>query len=170
MDYKNFDLSATFNGAALSHKDMQLSGGMGYGHNKTLFKYQLDHYRLADGYTDPRDPNSVWVPGYWPALAPASAYNDASSNGTYRYRQPYSWVNNAFFRMKSIEIGYTFPKALLSKAHIKSARIHFSATNLITFCNPVVKAWDPEAFQSDYRGASGAPLLKTFVIGTSISF
>ena len=170
MDYKNFDLSATFNGAALSHKDMSLSGGMGYGHNKTLFVYQLDHYRLADGYTDPRDPNSVWVPGYWPALAPASAYNDTSSNGTYRYKQPYSWVNNAFFRMKSIEIGYTFPKSLLSKAHIKSARIHFSATNLLTFCNPVVKAWDPEAFQSDYRGASGAPLLKTFVIGTSISF
>ena len=170
LDYKNFDLSATFNGATLSHKEMQLSGGMGYGHNKTLFTYQMDHYRLADGYTDPRDPNSVWVPGYWPALAPASAYNDASSNGTYRYKQPYSWVDNTFFRLKSIEMGYTFPKALVSKVGLKNVRVHASATNLLTFCNKVVKAWDPEANQNGYRGASGAPLLKTFVIGTSISF
>ena len=170
FEYKHFDLSATFNGAALSHKQMQMSGGMGYGWSKTLFVNHLDHYRLADGYTDPRDPNSIWVPGYWPALAPASGAEDASSNATYRYVQPYSWVNNAFFRMKSIEMGYTFPKSLVSKVGLKSVRIHASATNLLTFCNPIVKVWDPETYQASRRGASGAPLLKTFVIGTSISF
>ena len=170
MEYKNFDLSATFNGAALSHKNMQMSGGMGYGWSKTLFVNHLDHYKLADGYTDPRDPQSVWVAGYWPALAPATGAEDASSNATYRFVQPYSWVDNSFFRLKSLEIGYTFPKTLLSKAHIKSARIHFSATNLLTICNPIVRVWDPETYQSSRRGASGAPLLKTFVVGTSISF
>ena len=35
---------------------------------------------------------------------------------------------------------------------------------------PIVKVWDPETYQSSRRGASGAPLLKTYVIGTSISF
>ena len=170
LEWKNFDLSATFNGAALSHKNMQLSGGMGYGWSKTLFVNHMDHYRLADGYTDPRDPNSVWVPGYWPALAPATGAEDASSNATYRFTQPYSWVDNSFFRLKSIEIGYTVPKSILSKIHIKSARIHASATNLFTICNPIVRVWDPETYQSSRRGASGAPLLRTFVIGTSISF
>ena len=170
FEYKHFDLSATFNGAALSHKLMQMSGGMGYGWSKTLFVNHLDHYRLADGYTDPRDPNSVWVPGYWPALAPASGAEDATSNATYRYVQPYSWVDNAFFRMKSIEMGYTFPKSLVGKIGLKSVRVHASATNLLTFCNPIVKVWDPETYQASRRGASGAPLLKTFVIGTSISF
>lgn len=170
LEYKNFDLSATFNGAALCHKEMALSGGMGYGYYKTLFEQFMDHYRLADGYTDPRDPSSQWVAGYWPALAPATAYNDKSSNGTYRFAQPYSWVNNTYFRMKSLEIGYTLPKSLLSKVKIKSMRVHASGTNLLTFCNPVVKHWDPETDQNMYRGAGGAPLLKTFVIGTSISF
>ena len=170
MEYKHFDLSATFNGAALSHKKMQMSGGMGYGWSKTLFVNHLDHYRLAPGYDDPRDPNSEWVAGYWPALAPATGAEDASSNATYRFDQPYSWVDNSFFRLKSLEIGYNVPKSLLKKIHIKNLRVHASGTNLLTICNPIVKAWDPETYQSSRRGASGAPLLRTFVIGTSISF
>ena len=170
MEYKDFDLSATFNGAALSHKNMQMSGGMGYGWSKTLFVNHLDHYRLADGYDDPRDPNSVWVAGYWPALAPASGAEDSSSNATYRFVQPYSWVDNSFFRLKSLELGYNLPKPLLKKLHLKRVRVHASGTNLLTFCNPIVKVWDPETNQSSRRGASGAPLLKTYVIGTSISF
>ena len=170
MEYKDFDLSATFNGAALTHKNMQMSGGMGYGWSKTLFVNHLDHYRLAEGYDDPRDPNSVWVAGYWPALAPASGAEDATSNATYRFVQPYSWVDNSFFRLKSLEIGYNLPKSLLKKIHLKKVRVHASGTNLLTFCNPIVKVWDPETYQSSRRGASGAPLLKTYVIGTSISF
>jgi hypothetical protein len=112
----------------------------------------------------------VWVPGYWPALAPASGAEDAASNATYRFVQPYSWVNNAFFRLKSLEIGYNLPKSLLSKIHLKRVRIHASGTNLLTICNPIVKEWDPETYQASRRGASGAPLLRTYVIGTSISF
>jgi hypothetical protein len=170
LEYKNFDLSATFNGAALCHKEMELSGGMGYGYYKTFYTYHMDHYTLADGFTDPRDPNSKWVAGYWPALAPATKYNDKSSNGTYRYTQPYTWLNGRYLRLKSLEIGYTLPKSLLSKIHIKSMRVYGSGTNLLTFCDPLLKQWDPETNQNAYRGASGAPLLKTFVIGTSISF
>ena len=170
MEYKGFDLSATFNGAALSHKNMQLSGGMGYGWSKTLFVNHMDHYRLAEGYTDPRDPNSEWVAGYWPALAPATGAEDASSNATYRFVQPYSWVDNSFFRLKSLEIGYTLPKKVLSRIHLKNVRVYASGTNLLTFCNPIVKVWDPETYQASRRGASGAPLLRTYVIGTSISF
>ena len=170
LEYKDFDLSATFNGAALTHKNMQMSGGMGYGWSKTLFVNHLDHYRLAEGYDDPRDPNSVWVAGYWPALAPASGAEDSSSNATYRFVQPYSWVDNSFFRLKSLELGYNLPKSLLKKIHLKRVRVHASGTNLLTICNPIVKVWDPETYQSSRRGASGAPLLKTYVIGTSISF
>ena len=170
FEYKHFDLSATFNGAALSHKNMQMSGGMGYGWSKTLFVNHLDHYRLADGYTDPRDPQSKWVAGYWPALAPATGAEDATSNATYRFVQPYSWIDNSFFRLKSLEVGYTFPKTLVNRIGIKNLRLHASGTNLLTFCNPIVKVWDPETYQSSRRGASGAPLLRTYVIGASISF
>ena len=96
--------------------------------------------------------------------------SDATSNATYRFVQPYSWVDNSFFRLKSLELGYNLPKPLLKKLHLKRVRVHASGTNLLTFCNPIVKVWDPETNQSSRRGASGAPLLKTYVIGTSISF
>ena len=72
--------------------------------------------------------------------------------------------------MKSLEIGYTLPKSVLSKINLKRVRVYASGTNLLTFCNPIVKVWDPETYQASRRGASGAPLLKTFVVGTSISF
>ena len=79
-------------------------------------------------------------------------------------------VDNTYFRLKSLEIGYTVPKSVVSKLHLKRLRVHASGTNLLTFCNPLLKAWDPETYQSSRRGASGAPLLKTFVIGASVSF
>lgn len=170
VSYKGFDLSATFTGATLFHKDMSLSGGMGYGYSGTLFTHFEDRYHLADGYTDPRDPQSVWVAGYYPALAPANNHYDTSSNATYRYKQPYSWVDGTYFRLKSLEIGYKLPKSVISKIHLKSARVYLSGTNLLTFCDKLIKPWDPERNQSAWLGTSGSPLLKNYTIGVNINF
>ena len=170
VSYKGFDMSATFNGATLFHRDLALSGGTGYGYANTLFKQYDDHYRLAEGFTDPRDPMSQWVAGYYPALAPASNHYDYSSNATYRYTQPYSWVDGTYLRLKSLEIGYNLPKSLTSKVNVKHARVFVSGTNLLTFCNKIVKPWDPERNQGDYVGTLGTPLLKTYSFGVNINF
>ena len=38
--------------------------------------------------------------------------------------------NGAFLRMKTLEVGYTFPETLTKKAYINSARIYCSGNNL----------------------------------------
>lgn len=171
LNYKNFDMSASFNGAGLTHKNVSLSGGMGYGFFQTFYESYTDRYRLADGYTDPMDPQSVWIPGTFPAIAEATSAYDTGSNATYRYAQPYSWVDGTYLRLKSIEIGYTLPKSLIEKTGVlKSARAYVNGTNLLTFCNEFLKPYDPERAQSQYLGVLGTPLLKTFTIGFNLNF
>ena len=170
LNYKNFDLSASFSGSALVHKSVSLSGGMGYGFFQTFYESYTDRYQLASGYTDPLDPNSQWTSGVFPALAPAAAAYDNWSNATYRYNQPYSWVNATFLRLKSLEIGYNVPAKVLKPIGLKNARIFTSGTNLLTFCNKFLKPYDPERANSQYLGVLGTPLLKTFTIGVNLSF
>ena len=46
--------------------------------------------------------------------------------------------------MKDLQIGYTFPKALLNKIGISKLRVYYSGQNLLTFTG-MLKGWDPEA-------------------------
>lgn len=47
-----------------------------------------------------------------------------------------------YLRLKDLQIGYTFPMSLVSKANIKSLRVYFAAQNLLTFTN--YTGHDPE--------------------------
>lgn len=53
------------------------------------------------------------------------------------------WLKDAsYLRLKNLQIGYTLPRTLLSKAGIVKARIFFNAQNLLTFSR--LKMTDPE--------------------------
>lgn len=53
------------------------------------------------------------------------------------------WLNNAsFVRLKNIELGYTLPKATLSKLRMSGVRVYANAFNLFTLTG--VKDYDPE--------------------------
>jgi len=171
MRYKNLDFNMTWNGASLTNKSVSLSGGTGYGFFRTFYENYMDRWHLADGYTDPFDPQSVWIQGYWPALSTATSAYDTSSNASYRYSQPYTFVDGTYFRLKSLEIGYTMPKlAVLQKLHIRSLRAYVNGTNLLTFCNKLLKPYDPERNTSAWLGVSGTPLMKNFSVGVNVSF
>ena len=169
MNYKSVDLSATFSGAALDHRFISLHGTYGYGYYGTFYKNYESHYHLADGYTDPFDPNSVWVEGYYPALRKTDGGYVTSGNGTYAFTQPYNWINSTYLRLKSLEIGYTFPRNLTSKIGITQARIYASGTNLLTFCDKLLKPYDPER-GFGWIGGGGSPLIKTYSFGVNINF
>ena len=77
-------------------------------------------------------------------------------------------------RLKTLELGYTLPNNLFSKAGIKDFRVYFSGYNLLTFTG--LKDVDPER-----PGAAGGastntvdvynyPVNKTFTFGASIKF
>lgn len=173
--YKNFDFSMNFNAATLVRKNVSLAGGMGYGFFSTFYENYLDRWHPKDPDADPFDPNTEWVSGYWPALIPANFAGDGRSSGkynalTYGSNQPYTFVNGTYLRLKSIEIGYRFEPKFLQKIHLKSMRVYVNGTNLLTFCNKLLKPYDPERNQSSYLGVAGTPLMKNFALGINLNF
>ncbi|MBR6416048.1 MAG: SusC/RagA family TonB-linked outer membrane protein [Bacteroidales bacterium] len=170
INWKNLDFNATFSGAAMDHKFISLSGPYGYGYFYKMFDTYTDRYHLADGYTDPFDPNSQWVSGYWPALTTTSGGYTTWGNGTYRSVQPYNFINATYLRLKSVEIGYNLPRNVISKIGLKGFRVYASGTNLLTFCNKLLKPYDPERNFGWIGGGGGAPIMKTFALGVNINF
>ena len=168
--YKGFDLNLSFAGSTLVHKAVSMSGGFGYGFFEKFYENYMDHYTLAEGYTDPFDPNSVWEEGYFPAIAKASGAYDATSNATYRYNQPYNYINGSFLRLKSAELGWTLPAKWTNAIKIKSLRIYLSGTNLFTITNKLLKPYDPERAENNYMGVGGYPLMRTYSFGLNLNF
>ncbi|MBR4037783.1 MAG: hypothetical protein IKJ02_04415, partial [Tidjanibacter sp.] len=93
-----------------------------------------------------------------------------SSNSTYRSNQPYNAVDGTYLRLKSLEVGYTLPRNLTQKIGIRSARVFLSGTNLLTFCNKLLKPYDPERNENAWLGAGGYPLMRTYSLGVNLSF
>ncbi len=54
------------------------------------------------------------------------------------------WVRNAsFLRIKNVQIGYTFPKNIVTRFGLQKLRVYFSGQNLYNFTS-FYKGWDPE--------------------------
>ena len=71
------------------------------------------------------------------------------------------WLRDAsFVRLKSMEIGYTFPKTLIQHVGLTNARIYVNGNNLFTIDS--MKIFDPEMTD----GIKGYPCL----LYTSIAF
>jgi TonB-linked SusC/RagA family outer membrane protein len=167
--YKNFDINMNFTAATLVNKSVSLAGGMGYGFFSTFYENYLDRWHLSDPNADPFDPNSQWIPGYWPALYPATSAYDGRVL-TYGTNQPYTFVDGTYLRLKSLEVGYRFQGSFLQKLHLRSLRVFANGSNLLTFCNKLLKPYDPERNQSSYLGVAGTPLMKNFALGINLQF
>jgi len=93
----------------------------------------------------------------WPRLSSDVNWNNA---------QPSTWFmrNGSFLRVKSVEIGYTFPKSLTDRVHIGNARIYVNGLNLMSFSK--FKLWDVE------MGGNGLgyPVQMTLNTGLLVSF
>lgn len=157
LSYKSFDFHADF------------SGGAGYtfvqnfetkwpfqndGNLNTIFE---DRWHKADIY----DVNSAWIPGKYPALrfnkGGGSNYN---SNSTF-------WTHNvAYIRARTIELGYTLPKTVLSKVNIKGLRIYANTYNLFSIDNIHQYNLDPEI--NDQNGLQH-PQNKVFNLGVKLA-
>ena len=70
-------------------------------------------------------------------------------------------------RLKSMSIGYTFPKRWMSRAKIGNLRIYVAGTNLFTISKLNKYKLDPEAPSG--AGTRYYPLMRTFTIGLNIS-
>jgi len=130
---------------------------------QNTLSYFLDRWRPADPNADFFSPSTEWIPGYFPVTG-----HDGRRTGT-------NLVQDASYaRLKTIEIGYTLPKDLLSKLKIKNLRVYMSGYNLLTLTP--LKNIDPER-PGEVGGASSSsvdvyqyPVNKTYTLGASIKF
>ncbi len=74
--------------------------------------------------------------------------------------------SGSYFRLKNIQIGYTFPKSLISKIGISNLRIYASMSNVFTITD--YSGFDPEIGGGvDY---GNYPQARTYLMGLNISF
>ena len=120
--------------------------------------YFYDRWHKADPY----DPSSEWIPGEWPATRLVA---DSGTN----YLESAIWRRDAsYLRLKSLEIGYTLPKKITK--NIVGARFYFSGHNLLTFCDPFVKMFDPEKSEGANSMGFTYPVTRSFNFGVNLTF
>ncbi|HEY9257107.1 SusC/RagA family TonB-linked outer membrane protein, partial [Chitinophaga sp.] len=94
---------------------------------------------------------------FWPRLSNTYVTNNVQSSTW--------WLQNgSFLRLKTVELGYNFPRTLLKRVGIYSGRLYLNGMNLLTFSK--FKLWDPE------MGGNGLgyPVQRIYNIGALIGF
>lgn len=142
LRYKQFDLSALFQGAFGFYTYIAIS-------NQTY----TDHY-----YTNRWTAENNNVKALYPRNG-GSLLNTSYSDFWYR--------NANYMRLKSLNIGYTVSTKLLSKARIQDCRIYFAGQNLFTASGLNEYSIDPEAPNS--AGMYYYPQQRTLTLGLNIS-
>lgn len=163
--YKSVDFSAFFQGSARSSFWIDVDAtspfinyrsraeiDAGFLAGKQLQNQLLDVY--ANSYWSEENRNLYAV---WPRLT--SVYNSNSN-------QTNTWFmrDGAFLRLKSVELGYTFPKPLTQRISVENLRLYGSATNLFTISG--FKYWDVEMAGNGL----GYPIQRVLNIGLQLDF
>lgn len=89
-----------------------------------------------------------------------------SSGGSPNTVQSDFWVIDAsYLRLRSIQLGYTLPKQLLTGAKISNLRFYVSSENPLCW-NKYRKGWDPEI----NSGGEYYPILAVYTFGVNLKF
>ncbi|ANH83791.1 SusC/RagA family TonB-linked outer membrane protein [Niabella ginsenosidivorans] len=109
-----------------------------------------------DNYDPATDPNAN-INAKFPRLLSSSSI--MTSNTFYLY-------NSSYLKLKSLQVGYTFPKSWMSRAKINDLRVFISGENLLTIKNKNFEGVDPELGSSIIV----YPIAKLFSAGLSLTF
>ena len=147
-EWRGFDLSALFQGAtnySVNISSTALNNG------GTAYTAYLDRWRRVDPY----DPNSDWIPGKYP-----STYEGGKPSNT--RNSSFNIVDMYYIRLKSLELGYSFPKKWLEQVRINDLRVYVSGTNLWTV--------SPHPFSDPETPGWYYPIIKVWNIGVNLTF
>jgi hypothetical protein len=159
LSWKGIDFTADFSGASMYTFERNWEVRWPYQNGGNLLKdFYEDRWRRAD----PFDVNSQWIPGKYPALRfNEGGHSNYNKNSTF-------WVTNLkYLRARTIELGYSLPKTLLSRVHIKKTRFYVNAYNLFSIDNAAQYGLDPEVV--DGNGLQ-YPQNKVINLGVNLSF
>ena len=151
--WKGLDVNVHFQGSGKSTffidgtTVQMFSGGDGWGN---VLKEMANGNRWILGVNE--DPNAEF---------PRLTYGQNPNN----YQKSDYWLRDgSYLRLKTLDIGYSLPTALVNKIHLNRVRVFFVGTNLLTFSD--FKLWDPELGVSDGKKY---PLSRTFSLGVSVN-
>jgi TonB-linked SusC/RagA family outer membrane protein len=106
---------------------------------------------------------NAWTPSNPSTTYPRLTDNDPNNN--FKYPSNFYLQNGAYFRIKTLQIGYTIPKSVLQKVDINRLRIYVSSNNLATVTG--YKGYDPEISGGIDRGIY--PQARTFMFGLDLT-
>ena len=153
--YKNFDLSAFFNGS---------QGNDIYNYNKIF----TDFPTFVNGNRSTRVVNS-WTPTNTNTTVPALSTNIENSETN---PNSYFVEDGSFFRLKNVQLGYTLPDTIVQKMKMSSFRLYVQATNLFTITG--YDGIDPEVIQGGNLtlGVDNQtyPFSQLFTFGVNLKF
>ncbi len=109
------------------------------GYGGTMYTHQTDFWT-------PTNPNAKW-----PKLSENGSADNANN---YRTGSDIFLFNAAYARLKNLQIGYTIPQRITSKAGMSKVRIYFTGQNLITLTN--LSFFDPEITEFNNNTDLGA--------------
>ncbi len=149
--YKGFDLNILLQGIAGVKGMLNNYAGWAFYQNGNVQRWQMEERWSAD---NPRRD------AQYPRLEVISNQGTANT-------QPSSyWIlNGSYLRLKSIQLGYSFPRSMLQKARIEGLRLSLSAENLRTW-SKYRRGWDPEI----NTGGSYYPILANYTVGLNVNF
>lgn len=148
-NYKEFDFYAHMQG--VSHSSRYFNG--------------MGVYEFYGQGTYFRHHKNAWTPEAYAngekISYPALSTNQSSSTQA----NSFFILNNNYFRLKNLEIGYTLPDNICQKLHTDKIRFYLNGTNLFTFSNRKFKDLDPES-----NTLNQYPHYKTYNLGLNIVF
>ncbi|MDR1666822.1 MAG: TonB-dependent receptor [Bacteroidales bacterium] len=156
--WKGLDVSVHFQGAGKS--DFFIFGKCIYAFSENLWGNIMkntaeNRWISADLSGDPatEDPNASY---------PRLSFGGNANN----FRNSTYWLRNgAYLRLKTVDIGYSFPKKFVNKIRCNNVRLFMIGTNLLTWSD--FKLWDPEMGAN--RGEQ-YPLAKSVTFGLNFNF
>jgi TonB-linked SusC/RagA family outer membrane protein len=156
LNYKNFDFSMVWQGAALN--DILLGGTYDNGaEDNTLATKAFYASRNSAKYVV----ENSWTPENTNTRYPRLSLAHATSNGN----ASTWWIENgAYLRLKSLTFGYNLP-ALKKTLGVQNIRLYLAGTNLLTFS--ALDYFDPEtpSVTNAYY-----PQQKTYSLGLNVTF
>lgn len=165
VSYKGFDLNMLLQGAAGVYVQYGEQFAEPLMYNRSALTRFLDSWHTVDPSANVFDPNTQWVPGYYPAMGSPSA------QGTKAIQ------NASYLRVKTLELGYSLSPAVLKAIGVKKFRVYVNSYNLLTFTG--LKNYDPEHQGPNPRdggnfgvalGGYTYPMNRTFNLGANVSF
>ncbi len=166
FDYKSFDIAVM--GQGVGKRSIWGSGQLA-----------IPGYHVKDGGMPEAIAANYWREDRTDAFYPRAWNLSGANSGFVMVPQTRYLLNMAYFRIKNITLGYNLPSRLLSKAHLKQARIYGSVENILTFDNLRGLPIDPEAISGysmladNYnlgRTGTSNPTFKIASVGINISF